>query len=76
MSLDFELAVDPDPKQTYMAIIREVKHGEFELKVVQYMPKDKIIGPARHDIVLPGRYVKGASHNYVYVLLLNFNSMD
>jgi hypothetical protein len=59
VSLDFELDTDRDVhKQIYTAIAREGKHGEFELKVVQYKPKDTIIGPERHDIVLPGRYVE------------------
>ena len=60
MVLEFELTMDPDPKQKYTALINEVRHGEFELKVVHYKPKDKVIGPAKHDIVLPGRYVSGS----------------
>ena len=60
ISLDFELDSDPHPnsKQIYTVIAREVKHGEFELKVVQYKPKKQVIGSERHDIVLPGRYIK------------------
>jgi hypothetical protein len=60
--LDFELDTDRDV--LYTAIATEVKHSEFELKVVQYWPRDTIIGPERHDIVLPGRYIE---HNYVRI---------
>ena len=51
VSLEFELDSDSDPKQIYTAFAREVKHGEFQLKVVHYKSR----GPARYDIVLPGR---------------------
>lgn len=67
ISLDFELVMDPNPNQMYTAIVNEVKHGKFELKVVQYKPKDKIIGPARHDIVLPGRYISLCNYHYHFL---------
>ena len=76
ISLDFELAIDPDPKQTYTAIIGEVKHGEFVLEAVQYKPKDKLIGPAKHDIVLPGRYAKCAIAIPGIIILSVFSSMQ
>jgi hypothetical protein len=70
ISLDFELDTDRDvKKQLYTVIAREVKHGEFELKVVQYKPSKKIIGPARHDIVLPGRYI----HNNLVRIAIKFS---
>lgn len=61
ISLDFKLFPNSQDL-TYTALITEVEHGKFELKVVQHKPvdPDKIIGPTKHDIVLPGRYVKSA----------------
>ena len=61
IQMNFELDSDlhPNSKQIYTVIAIEVKHGEFELiRVVQYKPKEQVIGPERRDIVLPGRYVK------------------
>ena len=55
VSLDFVLE---DPNQKYTAIIGELKHGEFLLKVVYYQQKDKILlYPAKYNIILPGRLV-------------------
>ena len=72
ISLDFELDSDLRPKQTHTVFAIEVKHGEFELKcVVQYKPKEQVIGSERRDIILPGRYVK---HNYINIAI-NINSM-
>ena len=46
------------PGQEYTAIVEELKHGEFMLKVVLYQQNDKILlYPAKYDIVLLGRYV-------------------
>ena len=61
ISLEFKLATE---KCKYTAIITEVEHGKFELKAV-YKPDDKAKS-MKHDIVLPGRYVK----NVIAIIIL------